>query len=149
MGYTFKKVETDHLFLSIDPRPATEKERSEGLPETVSGFRPTGNEVVDLVIRIVFDKGHITRRQVARLMGVDEKLLQYTLRFLTGHSFLELRNSCLIPMIDDLLKQKSVSLQKIADRLGFTNVSVLSHFYRNETRISLFEKRHGYSYHLD
>lgn len=149
MSYTFKRVETDHLFLSIDPRPATEKERSEGLPETVSGFRPTGNEVVDLVIRIVFDKGHVTRNQVARLMEVDEKSLQYTLSLLTGLTFIELRNKCLIQMINALLKQKSVSLQKIANRLGFTSTSVLSQFYRNETGMSLYEKRHGHNYHWD
>ena len=47
MSHKFPTISVTKLFVSIDPRPATEEERWMGLPAIVPGYRPSGNTFID------------------------------------------------------------------------------------------------------
>ena len=47
MSHKFPTISVTKLFVSIDPRPATEEERWMGLPAIVPGYRPSGNTFIN------------------------------------------------------------------------------------------------------
>lgn len=148
MLYEFETIDTDSLFLSYFPRKATEAELREGLPETVSGFRPSGVAFIDLLLRIFHEKGYISVTRSAALLKVDKVAMQYTISLLTGKTYTEFRNQMIAKMIEEMLTQTSLSFQEIARKLHLKSVSNLSHFYSRMTRKSLYETRKGRRFHL-
>ena len=131
MDYTYKKIRVEDVFVSV-------KE---------DGFRLTGNDFMNPIIRMIHAYGSVDVKYVAKRLGVSGVEIQYVMKALTGVTFYAWRDAYLLKMIDELLLDKTQTFAMIAKRLGFSSMKVLSCFYRQKAGRSMYEKRHGCSYH--
>ena len=70
MSHKFPTISVTKLFVSIDPRPATEEERWMGLPAIVPGYRPSGNTFIDHFMPLLHAGGALPVEYYAKVVVI-------------------------------------------------------------------------------
>ena len=131
---TFHQFKPEELYLGVDNPPATtENETDNPSPEPKNGFRPTGVELLDHLLKNIYTYGLRTSEFHANKLGIDSFELWYATLALTGMNYSEFAIKCTLIMANDLITRKTKNMQAVAKRLGFESYSG---FYR-------FLKRHA------
>ena len=86
MSHKFPTISVTKLFVSIDPRPATEEERWMGLPAIVPGYRPSGNTFIDHFMPLLHAGGALPVEYYAKELEVSVSDLNGAIKVLAGTS---------------------------------------------------------------
>ena len=86
MSHKFPTISVTKLFVSIDPRPATEEERWMGLPAIVPGYCPSGNTFIDHFMPLLHAGGALPVEYYAKELEVSVSDLNGAIKVLAGTS---------------------------------------------------------------
>ena len=118
MEETFKRIPPEDVFITVFKRKPTEEELWMGVPPDFDGNRPSGNNLIDLFAYLIRKYGRMDTSEYARIMQLKTS---------------ELRGAILA--IGDM------SITAIAAKLGFSQPSVFSKFFRTLTKSQPWEWR--------
>lgn len=155
MEEKYKPIHPEDVFITVFDRPPTEEELWRGVSRDFNGNRPSGNNFIDIFAHIIRKYGRKDVQDYARIMGVSSSSLCGAIRALGGMGAAEWRNQYLLLEAKELLENTSMEITDISKRLGFTQPSVFSKFFRSQTKKQPYEwrieKKEGYKrkYHYE
>lgn len=151
----YKPILPEEVFITVFDRKPTEEELWTGLSSDFNGNRPSGNNFIDLFASVIRKYGRRDIKEYARIMGVSPDHFNGAVHALGGMSAFDWRNRYLLLEAQELLEKTPMKLKEISDKLGFTQPSVFSKYFRRLTKMEPYEwrllKTQGYKrkYHPD
>ena len=124
MEETFKRIPPEDVFITVFKRKPTEEELWMGVPPDFDGNRPSGNT-----------------SEYARIMQLKTSELRGAILAIGGMSAMEWRNRYLLLEAQELMERTDMSITAIAAKLGFSQPSVFSKFFRTLTKSQPWEWR--------
>lgn len=132
---TFHQFKPEELYLGVDNPPATtENETDNPSPEPKNGFRPTGVELLDNLLKNIYTYGLRTSEFHAYQLGIESIELWYTTLALTGMNYSQFAIKCTLMMTRDLMSRKPDDVKAVAKRLGFESYSGFYRFLKRHTK---------------
>ena len=125
MEETFKRIPPEDVFITVFKRKPTEEELWMGVPPDFDGNRPSGNNLIDLFAYLIRKYGRMDTSEYARIMQLKTSELRGAILAIGGMSAMEWRNRYLL----------------LAAKLGFSQPSVFSKFFRTLTKSQPWEWR--------
>lgn len=126
MEETFKRIPPEDVFITVFKRKPTEEELWMGVPPDFDGNRPSGNNLIDLFAYLIRKYGRMDTSEYARIMQLKTS---------------ELRGAILLLEAQELMERTDMSITAIAAKLGFSQPSVFSKFFRTLTKSQPWEWR--------
>ena len=126
MEETFKRIPPEDVFITVFKRKPTEEELWMGVPPDFDGNRPSGNNLIDLFAYLIRKYGRMDTSEYARIMQLKTS---------------ELRGAILAIEAQELMERTDMSITAIAAKLGFSQPSVFSKFFRTLTKSQPWEWR--------
>ena len=154
MEEKYKPIPPEDVFITTFDRKPSEEELWMGVTADFNGNRPTGNNFIDLYAHIIRKYGRKDISAYARLMGISPSSLSGAILALGGMGAAEWRNRYLLLEAKELLEKTSLEISDISAKLGFSQLSVFSKFFRSLTKKQPYEwrceKKEGYKrkYHF-
>ena len=134
MSTPFRQFNPVELYIGIDnPKPIVPEGDDSQPTEKINGFRSTGIEFLDLYLNNLYVHGLVTCTYHAKLLGIEQIALNYTVQTLTGMRYIEFSTQCIVLMANDLLNKKDADIHKIPNRLGFVTYSGFYRFMKRHT----------------
>ena len=134
MEETFKRIPPEDVFITVFKRKPTEEELWMGVPPDFDGNRPSGNNLIDLFAYLI---------QLVQMVTVMllRMVLYAPILAIGGMSAMEWRNRYLLLEAQELMERTDMSITAIAAKLGFSQPSVFSKFFRTLTKSQPWEWR--------
>ncbi len=134
MSSEYKKILPEDVYITIFDRESTESELRSELSKDFSGNRPSGNDFIDFFASLVRAHQFRSVKYYAKLMGLDPLALNTTISVLTGIGAKEWCRRYVMLTACELLLKSEYGIGEISSRLGFSQVSVFSHFFLQQTK---------------
>ena len=139
MEETFKRIPPEDVFITVFKRKPTEEELWMGVPPDFDGNRPSGNNLIDLFAYLIRKYGRMDTSEYARIMQLKTSELRGAILAIGGMS-------AMARMAQPLPSPRSsgaddMSITAIAAKLGFSQPSVFSKFFRTLTKSQPWEWR--------
>ncbi|MCS2331087.1 AraC family transcriptional regulator [Parabacteroides distasonis] len=141
MEETFKRIPPEDVFITVFKRKPTEEELWMGVPPDFDGNRPSGNNLIDLFAYLIRKYGRMDTSEYARIMQLKTSELRGAILAIGGMSAMEWRNRYLLLEAQELMERTDMSITAIAAKLGFSQPSVFSKFFRTLTKSQPWEWR--------
>lgn len=141
MEETFKRIPPEDVFITVFKRKPTEEELWMGVPPDFDGNRPSGNNLIDLFAYLIRKYGRMDTSEYARIMQLKTSELRGAILAIGGMSAMEWRNRYLLLEAQELMERTDMSITEIAAKLGFSQPSVFSKFFRTLTKSQPWEWR--------
>ena len=154
MEETFKRIPPEDVFITVFKRKPTEEELWMGVPPDFDGNRPSGNNLIDLFAYLIRKYGRMDTSEYARIMQLKTSelrgailaiggiiMVSRTNLAMSGMSAMEWRNRYLLLEAQELMERTDMSITAIAAKLGFSQPSVFSKFFRTLTKSQPWEWR--------
>lgn len=103
-------------------------------------LNPTGQRHIDYIARCMAD-GHTDMDWIAERMGCRRSDVNGWIRLMTGLNWYEFRHQYIFRLADDLLRYTSLSVDKIAHRVGCYSTSSLTQQFIKFRHITPAERR--------
>ena len=129
MEETFKRIPPEDVFITVFKRKPTEEELWMGVPPDFDGNRP------------IRKYGRMDTSEYARIMQLKTSELRGAILAIGGMSAMEWRNRYLLLEAQELMERTDMSITAIAAKLGFSQPSVFSKFFRTLTKSQPWEWR--------
>lgn len=120
MSHKFPTISVTKLFVSIDPRPATEEERWMGLPAIVPGYRPSGNTFIDHFMPLLHAGGALPVEYYAKELEVSVSDLNGAIKVLAGTSVAKFIEDYSLEMAKYMLAHSKSEIRAVAQRCGYS-----------------------------
>ena len=152
MEETFKRIPPEDVFITVFKRKPTEEELWMGVPPDFDGNRPSGNNLIDLFAYLIRKYGRMDTSEYARIMQLKTSELRGAILAIggmwamgrgptLGMSRMAGRNRYLLLEAQELMERTDMSITAIAAKLGFSQPSVFSKFFRTLTKSQPWEWR--------
>ena len=141
MEETFKRIPPEDVFITVFKRKPTEEELWMGVPPDFDGNRPSGNNLIDLFAYLIRKYERMDTSEYARIMQLKTSELRGAILAIGGMSAMEWRNRYLLLEAQELMERTDMSITAIAAKLGFSQPSVFSKFFRTLTKSQPWERR--------
>ncbi len=103
----------------------------------------SGNQALDVIAAIIHRYGHISCKQMAKMLGVDERQISCSVALMSGLTFYDWRDRYLVLMMNYVNQHEPKrSHKEYCHRMGF---SCRSSCMRFENRMKVQRKRRRYS----
>ena len=141
MEETFKRIPRK---MSLSPSSSVNPPKKSfglGVPPDFDGNRPSGNNLIDLFAYLIRKYGRMDTSEYARIMQLKTSELRGAILAIGGMSAMEWRNRYLLLEAQELMERTDMSITEIAAKLGFSQPSVFSKFFRTLTKSQPWEWR--------
>lgn len=143
MSHKFPTISVTKLFVSIDPRPATEEERWMGLPAIVPGYCPSGNTFIDHFMPLLHAGGALPVEYYAKELEVSVSDLNGAIKVLAGMSVAKFIEDYSLEMAKYMLAHSKSEIRSVAQRCGYSP-SGLFRVFRRRFKMSPEDWRWNY-----
>ncbi len=128
MEYKIKRVLPEEVFVSC-----TTQSRDDGIRD--GGRRLSGIQVMDIIAGLIHYNGHLTRREMAKLLDISEPEVTHGVSLLSGIPYNEWRDRYLKLMHDYILRHEGkIRKDAVCARLGFPCLSTRNRFEKRMNR---------------
>lgn len=117
MAATFKQYSPAELYNGIEILDSLEADTEGDQP---MGFRRTGSAFLDAFTGNLFQFGLLSSTFHAKRLGISSISLCYTVQTLTGLTYSEFTEQCIVLMVCDFLKQNKMQKKDLAKRVGMS-----------------------------
>ncbi len=148
MDVKWKRILPEDVFITIYNRKATEEEMWQGLPCKFDGNRPSGCRFMDIYAHLIWKYKGRKNSFFAKKMEITERELREGIRTLSGIGPVEWRIRYLILVSKELLTTTDWPMTKIAEYIGYSDVSTFSEMFRKHTDKQPWEYRNKRTYRL-
>ncbi len=147
--YLLKQVEAEELTVTLRrAKEYLDSHKRNALPDTGLPEIVDGAEAAQIVAIMNYIEKHCTEeihlRDLAREFFLSENYLSSYIRQNTGQTFTELLAGKRIEIAQKLLTHTSLSIQEVAERVGYTEYSYFSKLFKKRVGFTLTEYRKRY-----
>ncbi len=136
MKYEYKKTLPEEIYISVIDRQTTEKELWLGYPAKFTGNLPTENAFINLYANLVRKYQFLDSKDYAKMLGLTSNDFSATIRTLTGLNPNDWRDRYVMLSAYDLLRLTNMNMTEVSKRLGFTNPSIFSRYFKAHTKLT-------------
>lgn len=131
MTKPFPTVSVKDYFICAEPRPATEAEKQQGLPDPIPGYRLTKDTFMNHLIPIIHNHPGYSTNDIARILGVEKYVLNGAVKMHTGISCEQLIDEYILLVATDLKDHSKLNSKEMAKRMGLSESGLFRYWKRN------------------
>lgn len=108
------------------------------------GGEPTGDTLLDAVVKVMIETQLLEGKHVAKLLDVPERKLSGAMELLMGLSLSQLIHEWRFRQACQLLKETELPLDEVAQKCGFGNSRPMNLVFKKRLNTTLYQYRYGH-----